>query len=229
MQGNCSEPDAATALGLSTRANSLPLKPRQCLLLFPDTLFTIIEDSIWIDNLYLKSHQPRLQPDIQDPAFIRVGLSNFLWERMQADLVLDTPNGQGGVFLTNITFEAPPHPNLLGVSTGFELFQVYLSGMKSTFKHLTLYLVASATCTYAYLRLARHTCVPACVPLPHTGNCTTCPPMHRAQQSAEGVFAASDWTPVMVAVVVLVAKAALVWCAEAVCAGVSSAPFVAPY
>ena len=56
MQGNCSDPDAAAALGLSPAeaAALLPLKPRQCLLLVPKSLLAIGPDLFWVDNLYLK-------------------------------------------------------------------------------------------------------------------------------------------------------------------------------
>lgn len=55
MQGNCSDPDAAAALSLSPAeaATLLPLKPRQCLILVPESLHAINHD-LWVDNLYLK-------------------------------------------------------------------------------------------------------------------------------------------------------------------------------
>eukprot|EP00892_Ulva_mutabilis_P004443 jgi/Ulvmu1/2370/UM130_0001.1 len=61
MRGNCSDPDAAAALGLSQAeaAAMVPLKPRQCVIIVPDRFLVSNGDSYLVDNLYLKLHRQR--------------------------------------------------------------------------------------------------------------------------------------------------------------------------
>lgn len=56
VQGNCSEPDAAGALGLEDDLvdTMLPLKPRQCLLVVRESWLLVTRGRLWIDNLYLQ-------------------------------------------------------------------------------------------------------------------------------------------------------------------------------
>ena len=58
MQGNCSDPEVGTPLGLSTDewATLLPLKPRQCVLIVPGSFLTVKAGQVWLDNLYLMMH-----------------------------------------------------------------------------------------------------------------------------------------------------------------------------
>ena len=73
VQGNCADADAAAALSLSAADASdlLPLKPRQCLLLFDDTWLIVSSSSLWLDNLYLKLGSRARLPH---GSFVRVGL-----------------------------------------------------------------------------------------------------------------------------------------------------------
>lgn len=84
MQGNCSDPDAMTALGLASTAEAsrlaaagglLPLKPRQCLLLLPDTFAFTNGGRFWLDNLYLRLDRRR--HGSPEAAFMLSGLREF--------------------------------------------------------------------------------------------------------------------------------------------------------
>lgn len=94
VQGNCSDPDAATALRLlpDLAAALLPLKPRQCLLLLPDTLIAVLRGSFWLDNVYLALAPPRFVPAL---SFLTVGLP-----------IGEHPNvRQADVVATNVTLQ----------------------------------------------------------------------------------------------------------------------------
>lgn len=79
MQGNCSDPDATTTLGLRLAAAAsllrLPLKPRQCLLLLPDTFLFTSGGHFWLDNLYLRLDRGR--HGTPDAAFVIAGLRDY--------------------------------------------------------------------------------------------------------------------------------------------------------
>eukprot|EP00892_Ulva_mutabilis_P004168 jgi/Ulvmu1/2122/UM127_0007.1 len=116
MRGNCSSPDAAAALSISPEG-LLPLKPRQCMLLLPDTMLTVTQGAVWVDNVYLKLQRSVWQAEA---AFIRAGLA---------------PDREHGVFgglkdsktfITNVTFQAELGRSVQGVTTGHEELQVYI-------------------------------------------------------------------------------------------------------
>ena len=113
VQGNCSDPDVATALELPGPgpggAILLPLKPYQCMLLLPDTFLAVEKGRIWADNLYLKL-QPRPQQVLQDlrraPSFITVGrlLPNSIADDYTPTSSFETPP-KTNLHLTDITFQ----------------------------------------------------------------------------------------------------------------------------
>eukprot|EP00892_Ulva_mutabilis_P006551 jgi/Ulvmu1/4268/UM194_0008.1 len=96
MRGNCSDPDAATALALAAEeaAALLPLKPRQCLVIVPDNMLVINGGDFWLDNVYLRLARTQFLPDF---AFVTVGLP----------LNRDVPQITAGrVAATNVTVQS---------------------------------------------------------------------------------------------------------------------------
>lgn len=73
LQGNCSDPDAAGALGLPAdlAEELLPLKPFQCLLVVGEPWLMVNKGSVWVSNVYLKSWRHTVRPHF---AFISVSV-----------------------------------------------------------------------------------------------------------------------------------------------------------
>eukprot|EP00892_Ulva_mutabilis_P004147 jgi/Ulvmu1/2103/UM125_0007.1 len=114
IRGNCSDPDAAKALGLSPAeaAGLLPLKPRQCLLIISDPFLTANgpgdDAPLWVDRLYLKTMRPTTPPNFaQEFSFISAGF--------------DTSNPTPGIYraalyLSNMTLQSEWRRNAKGVT-----------------------------------------------------------------------------------------------------------------
>eukprot|EP00892_Ulva_mutabilis_P004444 jgi/Ulvmu1/2371/UM130_0002.1 len=107
MRGNCSDPDAATALGLSQQeaAAMLPLKPRQCVIIVPDTFLVSSGGSHWVDNLFLKLDRQRPSTRF---AFMLGGIVQGLEDYPQ---VTETD-----FYATNVTFQGEHRGRAYGVS-----------------------------------------------------------------------------------------------------------------
>eukprot|EP00892_Ulva_mutabilis_P006549 jgi/Ulvmu1/4266/UM194_0006.1 len=106
MRGNCSDPDAATTLGLAQEeaATLLPLKPRQCLVIVPDTFLMSNGGSYWLDNLYLKLRRHRA---VSRFSFVTAG---ELTENIGFDEVSDSD-----LYLTNLTLQGEYRGSFRGV------------------------------------------------------------------------------------------------------------------
>lgn len=119
LQGNCSDPDAAAALALDgdLATTLLPLKPRQCLLLVPDTFIMSNRGRAWIDNLYLRL-QRRLVS--QEFAFVSAGLNNDGDGYFKVDA--------SDLFITNVTFHGEHRGSAQGVSLEADSSSVLVQG-----------------------------------------------------------------------------------------------------
>lgn len=97
VQGNCSDPDPATALGLrgAATASLLPVQSYQCLILISHTWLVVNSGTLWLDNLYLKLLRTTAQPRF---AFVHVGAPDPKPARA-------VPH-PARVFATNVTFQA---------------------------------------------------------------------------------------------------------------------------
>lgn len=99
LQGNCSDPDAVSALGLSAEeaAGLLPLKPFQCLVIFDDTLLMMNSGKLLIDNLYLLLIRRRSQsPDVD---FVVAGGAHNTVSGPDESTIAG-----GDLYVTNVTF-----------------------------------------------------------------------------------------------------------------------------
>eukprot|EP00892_Ulva_mutabilis_P006554 jgi/Ulvmu1/4270/UM194_0010.1 len=118
MRGNCSDPDAAAALGLAAgdaaTMRALPLKPRQCLFLLQDPLLNVNDGPFWLDNVYLLLSQlrERVIPSLQ---FVRTGHEPS--DANEPDNAADHQQVGPRVYVTNVTM----HGALRGTSRGVEL------------------------------------------------------------------------------------------------------------
>ena len=138
VQGNCSNPDAASALDLlkpgPRDAPLLPLKPFQCMLLLPDTFLAVEKGRVWVDNLYLK-FQPKPQQVLRHfkrtPSIITVGrlLQNNVADDYSPASKFETP-AKTNLHLTDITFQGDDTQGARGVYlSGFATEStVYISG-----------------------------------------------------------------------------------------------------
>ena len=104
VQGNCSSPNVATVAGLTLeeRANLLPLKPRQCVVIVPGTFLTVEDGQVWLDNLYLML--PKTAPE-SFTAFVRTDNEQFCSNSTPA-----APD----LFISNATL----HSQLRGAASG---------------------------------------------------------------------------------------------------------------
>lgn len=104
LQGNCSDPDAAAALGLSPTeaAALLPLKPFQCLVIVDQPFLKHIGGDVLVDNLYLQLRRDSVWPG---PAFIST---------LPSSNSLDI--GRGGLYVTDVTFHAATRGSTRGIS-----------------------------------------------------------------------------------------------------------------
>lgn len=104
LQGNCSDPDAAAALGLSPAEarELLPLKPFQCLVIVDQPFLKHIGGDVLVDNLYLQLRRDAVWPG---SAFIStLPYTNSL------DI------GRSGLYVTAVTFHAAARGSTRGIS-----------------------------------------------------------------------------------------------------------------
>jgi len=118
VQGNCSSPDAAAALGFSAleKAALLPLKPRQCLVMVPDMFLQLTGGRFWMHNLYIRLQ--RSWP-LVDFAFVVAG---DVRKGMQSQ----------DVFLTSITFHGEHRGRAHGVWMDTRFARLFLQGADPT-------------------------------------------------------------------------------------------------
>eukprot|EP00892_Ulva_mutabilis_P004144 jgi/Ulvmu1/2100/UM125_0004.1 len=104
IRGNCTDPNAAKALGLSRAdaAGLLPLRPFQCLLRTHEPLLTVNNGKLWLDNVYLLLRRSSVRPRT---AFIAAGTA-------QQD-EFDPPGiKHSDIYVTNVTFHGEPRGSL---------------------------------------------------------------------------------------------------------------------
>lgn len=124
VQGNCSNPDAATALGLTVeeQASLLPLKPRQCVVIVPGTLLTIEGGTVWLDNLYL------MLQHTEPKTVSRFVLTDDEW-------FPGTGKGMGAdapeLFVTNATLHRQLRGRVSGFMTNVKASRLFLQGADS--------------------------------------------------------------------------------------------------
>lgn len=123
LQGNCSDPDAPTALSLSPAEATalLPLKPRQCLLLLPDTFLVSNGGPFWTDNLYLKILRTEVVAEFK---FLSAG-------------VLGVQQGFPGVtasdlYVTNVTMHGEERGLAIGVALEEDRSNLLMKGALRT-------------------------------------------------------------------------------------------------
>lgn len=106
MQGNCSEADAASVLGLSAEeaAGVLPLKPRQCLIITHEPFLLSMGGHLWMDGLYLKSLRQTLREQF---TFVSAG-------HQTREDAFDVPRCQ--MYLTNLTVQSEPGRSAIAVA-----------------------------------------------------------------------------------------------------------------
>lgn len=140
VQGNCSNPHAAQALGLHAQRplpqagaeQLLPLKPFQCLLLVPHTAFAAEQGRVWVDNIYFKLHRPGqrvLAPARWPVSFIAVGRRSMnYWFSDYGLFGGDPPPTE--LHVTGVTFQGSSPHSLHGISSaGFGTqTTVYVTG-----------------------------------------------------------------------------------------------------
>ena len=109
VQGNCSDPDAAAALGLSPAEASamLPLKPRQCVVLVPDTFLVSNGGNFWLDNVYLKLMRTRTVHDFTFVAGGTLGGSDEVPEDVATS----------NLYVTNVTLQGESRGAAMGITT----------------------------------------------------------------------------------------------------------------
>lgn len=126
VQGNCSKSDPILALGLpeDQMMADIPLKPHQCVLLTDSTLLVVrsSQRKLLIDNLFVKLTRRIVNPRMP---FIYVASSRVL----VTGPVSTTPQGQGGVFITNTTFDTTPGRSSIGIYCDpLSIGAVYIDG-----------------------------------------------------------------------------------------------------
>ena len=116
VQGNCSSPDPAAALGVAAAdpdtTSLLPLKPYQCLVLVDDSWLRIYSGRAWLDNIYLK-----LSRHGGPSSLSLIWLSN-----------LDSRSGGPYLYATNMTFHSERHRNAAAVWNMLQTAAVYFDG-----------------------------------------------------------------------------------------------------
>lgn len=104
VQGNCSNPDPASVLGLSVEdaAGLLPLKPFQCLLITHESVLSVNAGNVWVDNLYLRAARgPLVDSDVLAFLFTPNGLifnTRPAWDGPQ--------DGDVRLYVTDTVFQA---------------------------------------------------------------------------------------------------------------------------
>ena len=138
VQGNCSDPDAASALGLSAenKVALLPLKPRQCIILVPDTMLMFNPGRFWLDNLYLK-----LQLTVVSGGFFA-----FLSVGAPAEDEFQPQGNANDLFLANVTFHGQHRRAAAGVVLHNLYSRVLIQGAEYCCIHALQPRVVSSVC-----------------------------------------------------------------------------------
>ena len=96
-------------------ADLLPLKPRQCLLMFDDTFLMINSGTLWLHNLYLKLSASTRRPFT---AFVLGGKDGKSWSAL----------ARSDTYVTNVTFNSHPLRIAAAVKLDQSLSSTLLSG-----------------------------------------------------------------------------------------------------
>lgn len=119
VQGNCSEPAEPAALDLADEEvpTLIPLKPRQCLLLFDAPLLMINSGRVWVDNLYLKLTRSRAHPGV---AFIAAGAARnkFRWPLI----------ARSDTYVTGVTFHSHQRRSAVAFDSSVDNASAMFSG-----------------------------------------------------------------------------------------------------
>lgn len=160
MQGNCSNPDPAAALGLSAEdaASLLPLKPFQCMLITHEPWLNVRGGNVWVDNLYLRAAAgPRV--DSEALAFVFTPNERMFSTRLARDISHD---GDVLLYITDTTFQAARRSAagvLAGSGNGYSLgvssASVLVDGATHSAATLNAFMHASGTCASAVFPQAR--------------------------------------------------------------------------
>eukprot|EP00892_Ulva_mutabilis_P000965 jgi/Ulvmu1/1086/UM106_0002.1 len=107
IRGNCSDPNPAVALGLSADLAPalLPLRPRQCLLLLPDTWLMVNSGTLWLDNLYLRAYRTLANPIF---TFIQLGARDASQT--------DSQVAASANYITRLTFQPDGRGTTIGLT-----------------------------------------------------------------------------------------------------------------
>eukprot|EP00892_Ulva_mutabilis_P000987 jgi/Ulvmu1/1088/UM106_0004.1 len=107
IRGNCGDPNPAAALGLSAdlAAGLLPLRPRQCLLLLPDTWLVVNSGTLWLDNIYLRASRTRANPVF---TFIQFGVRDAYSSQSLVD--------RSSTYITRLTFQPDGRGTTIGIT-----------------------------------------------------------------------------------------------------------------
>lgn len=120
LQGDCGSSDVAAHLSLSAeeQADFLPLKPRQCLIIVPDTFIMIYSGRFVMQNMYLKMQSTS---PISGAVFVKA---------LSLDRWTDDPHKQPPtLFLVNTTFHGTRRGNAYGVYLAHKYSRLYLRGV----------------------------------------------------------------------------------------------------
>jgi hypothetical protein len=95
LQGECASEPSAELLTVPTgSADILTLKPKQCLLLASEDVFSLITSSIWLDNLYVRVIDPSDGAERKDWFPAIVAIKPAISSQNNSDL-----------YMTNVTFQ----------------------------------------------------------------------------------------------------------------------------
>lgn len=131
MQGNCSSPDPTIPKDLAdvdavthlATTGVVPLMPRQCMLIVDKPLLAVLAGTLWVDNLYLKTARASLGGAL---AFISTAPT---WN----ELFLESTQAEARViYATNVTFQADPRTEAVGISAAHSESSVHVDGVYPT-------------------------------------------------------------------------------------------------
>ena len=142
VQGNCSDPDAASALGLSAESQValLPLKPRQCIILVPDSMLMFNPGKFYMENLYLKAQLTAVSGGL----FAFLSGADIVFQVLPAGNVHD-------LFLANVNFHGMHRRVAAGVVLHHSDSRVLIQGAEYCWHSCS----AATRCVWCVLRAGK--------------------------------------------------------------------------
>eukprot|EP00892_Ulva_mutabilis_P004151 jgi/Ulvmu1/2107/UM125_0011.1 len=124
IRGNCSDPNPAAALSLRAGLTPalLPLRPRQCLLLLPDTWLMVNSGTLWIDNIYLRASRTRANPIF---TFIQFGARDASQT--------DSQVGASANYITRLTVQPDGRGTTIGLTADINDISVVVDSYSLTY------------------------------------------------------------------------------------------------